>query len=387
MFNYDTHAYFEAFALEEAKAIMTYNGHDIINLDIGNPDIAPPDIALETLKENAGRQSIWRYVDPRGLPVLRKAARDYYIRRFGAHIDPDPDANILMTLGAKEGMVSAASALLRPGDVVLVPFPSYPVHHFAFDIAGCKRLNYPAGGDDLVLALLAKDMACDDVRAILVCSPSNPTGMTHSERFIEGVLQMAREHNVYVFSDLAYAELYFDGEAPASLIGRGYDDIVIEFTTMSKSFGMAGARIGFACSASVNIKKIFNYKSYHDYGGFPGAQEAAAAVLASDQSQYLDSMRATYRKRRDVVVKSVIDAGWHTYLPEGGMFVWARLPKHLADEGSVSACVKILREKGVALAPGALFGQDFYVRIGLIREADELEHIFGDLFSDPRFRG
>ncbi|MBY0519489.1 MAG: aminotransferase class I/II-fold pyridoxal phosphate-dependent enzyme, partial [Sphingomonas sp.] len=310
-------------------------GEDIIDLGMGNPDLPPPPHVIAKLTEVASKPDAHGYSASRGIPGLRKAQANYYARRFG--VDLDPEREVVVTMGSKEGLASLATAITAPGDVVLAPNPSYPIHTFGFIIAGATIRAVPTTPDERYWEALERAMAFTVPRpSILVVNyPSNPTAETVGIDFYERLVAWARENNVWVISDLAYSELYFDGKPTTSILQvPGAKDVAVEFTSLSKTYSMAGWRIGFAVGNQKLIAAMTRVKSYLDYGAFTPIQAAACAALNGPQD-IVEANRALYHKRRDVLIDSFGRAGWDIPAPAASMFAWAPLPPALAHLGSL----------------------------------------------------
>ncbi len=356
------------------KAAARARGVDIVDLGMGNPDGAPPDHVIEKLSEVARKPHAHRYSASRGIPGLRKAQANYYKRRFGVEVDPQTE--VIVTLGSKEGLANLAQAITAPGDVVLAPNPSYPIHTFGFIIAGAAIRSIPAApGEDFFRRLqMAMHYTVPRPKVLVVGYPSNPTAYVADLGFYERLVAFAREHELIVISDLAYAEIYFgDQPTPSILEVEGAKDIAVEFTSMSKTYSMAGWRIGFAVGNARLIEALARVKSYLDYGAFTPVQAAAVAALNGPQD-IVQQNRDLYRKRRDVLVESFARAGWTIPVPKASMFAWAPIPERFHNLGSVEFSKKLLTEAHVAVAPGVGFGEEGegFVRIALVENEQRL---------------
>ncbi len=356
------------------KAAARARGEDIIDLGMGNPDGVPPKHVIEKLCEVAGKPNAHRYSASRGIPGLRRAQAAYYERRFGVTLDPDKE--VIVTLGSKEGLANLAQAITAPGDVVLAPNPSYPIHTFGFIIAGAAIRSIPAApGDDFFRRLeMAVRFTVPRPKVLVVGYPSNPTAYVADLPFYERLVAFAREHELIVISDLAYAEIYFgDTPTPSILQVDGAKEVAVEFTSMSKTFSMAGWRIGFAVGNPRLIEALARVKSYLDYGAFTPVQAAAVAALNGPQD-IIAANRALYRKRRDVLVESFRRAGWEIPVPQASMFAWAPIPERFHNLGSVEFSKRLLTEGHVAVAPGVGFGEEGegFVRIALVENEQRL---------------
>ncbi len=350
------------------------SGRDIIDLGMGNPDLPPPQHVIDKLCEVAAKPDAHGYSQSKGIPGLRRAQANYYARRFG--VDVDPESEVVVTMGSKEGLASLATAITAPGDVVLAPNPSYPIHTFGFIIAGATIRSVPTTPDDDYFASLERAMAFTVPRpSILVVNyPSNPTAETVDLAFYERLVAWARENKVWIISDLAYSELYYDGNPTVSILQvKGAKDVAIEFTSLSKTFSMAGWRIGFAVGNRELIAAMTRVKSYLDYGAFTPIQAAACAALNGPQD-IVETNRQLYHKRRDVLVEVFGRAGWEIPPPRASMFAWAPLPPALAHMGSLEFSKQMLEHADVAVAPGVGYGEDGegFVRIALVENEQRL---------------
>ena len=349
-------------------------GRDIIDLGMGNPDLPPPSHVIEKLCEVARKPDAHGYSQSKGIPGLRRAQANYYARRFGVELDPESE--VVVTMGSKEGLASLATAITAPGDVVLAPNPSYPIHTFGFIIAGATIRSVPTTPDQNYFAALDRAMAFTVPRpSILVVNyPSNPTAETVDLGFYERLIAWAKANEVWVISDLAYSELYYDGNPTVSVLQvPGAKDVAVEFTSMSKTFSMAGWRIGFAVGNARLIAAMTRVKSYLDYGAFTPVQAAACAALNGPQD-IVEKNRELYRKRRDVLVESFARAGWDIPAPKASMFAWAPLPPALKDMGSLEFSKQLLTHADVAVAPGVGYGEEGegFVRIALVENEQRL---------------
>ncbi|MBT6857181.1 MAG: LL-diaminopimelate aminotransferase [Rhodospirillaceae bacterium] len=356
------------------KAKARAAGEDIIDFGMGNPDSPTPPHIVEKLVETVADPRTHRYSASRGIPGLRKAIAAYYERRFGVDIDPESEA--IVTLGSKEGLANLASAITSPGDVILVPNPSYPIHQFGFIIADGAVRNIPVIPDeDFFTALdIAVTQSVPKPTAVVLNYPNNPTTAMADLDFYERVVDYCRHHKIYILSDLAYAEVYFDGPPPPSILQvKGARDVAVEFTSMSKTYSMPGWRIGFATGNKNLISALSRIKSYLDYGAFTPIQVAATAALNGPQD-CVDQMRQLYRERRDVLIDSMSQAGWEIPSPPSTMFAWAPVPPAFSDLGSNEFAKLLLREAMVAVSPGIAFGEhgDGHVRISLVENRQRI---------------
>jgi len=356
------------------KAAARAAGEDIIDLGMGNPDSPTPQHIVDKLVETVNNPRTHGYSVSRGIKGLRNANADYYERRFGVKVDPETET--VVTLGSKEGLANLASAITTPGDVILVPNPSYPIHHFGFMIAGASVRNIPAfPGEGMLEALKrAVQHSLPKPSAIVINYPSNPTACVCDLGFYEEIVDFCRSNGIWILSDLAYAEIYFDDNPPPSILQvKNAWDIAVEFTSMSKTYSMAGWRIGYATGNKELIGALTRIKSYLDYGAFTPVQVAAAAALNGPQD-CVDDIRALYKKRRDVVIDGLASAGWEIPSPPATMFAWAPIPEKFAHLGSLEFSKLLLQEAQVAVAPGVGFGEhgEGYVRIGLVENVHRL---------------
>jgi alanine-synthesizing transaminase len=341
---------------------------------MGNPDLPPPPHVIEKLCEVAMKPDAHGYSASKGIPGVRKAQASYYARRF--NVDLDPDSEVVMTMGSKEGLASLATAITAPGDVVLAPNPSYPIHTFGFIIAGATIRSVPTTPDERYWESLDRAMRYSVPRpsVIIVNYPSNPTAETVDLAFYERLVSWARENKVWVLSDLAYSELYFDGNPTRSILEvPGAKDVAVEFTSMSKTFSMAGWRVGFAVGNKQLIAALTRVKSYLDYGAFTPIQAATCAALNGPQD-IVEANRLLYQKRRDVMVEAFGRAGWEIPSPRASMFAWAPLPPALREMGSLEFSKQLLTHAEVAVAPGVGYGEDGegYVRIAMVENEQRL---------------
>ncbi|QFT78885.1 LL-diaminopimelate aminotransferase [Erythrobacter sp. THAF29] len=349
-------------------------GQDIIDLGMGNPDQPPPQHVIDKLCEVARKPDAHGYSQSKGIPGLRRAQANYYERRFG--VDLDPESEVVVTMGSKEGLASLANAITAPGDVVLAPNPSYPIHTFGFIIAGATIRSVPTTPDEEYWRSLESAMNFTVPRpSVLVVSyPSNPTAETVDLAFYERLVEWARDNEVWVLSDLAYSELYYDGNPTRSIMEvEGAKDVAVEFTSMSKTYSMAGWRMGFAVGNKKLIAALTRVKSYLDYGAFTPIQAAACAALNGPQD-IVESNRELYQKRRDVMVEAFGRAGWEVPAPPASMFAWAPLPPALESMGSLEFSKQLLTEAQVAVAPGVGYGEEGegFVRIAMVENEQRL---------------
>jgi alanine-synthesizing transaminase len=356
------------------KAGARAKGIDIIDLGMGNPDLPTPQAIVDKLCEAAQDPRTHRYSSSKGIPGLRKAQAGYYERRFGVKLNPD--TQIVATLGSKEGFANMAQAITAPGDVILCPNPSYPIHAFGFIMAGGVIRSIPVEPDEHFIPALERGVkhSIPKPLCLIVSYPSNPTAMVASLDFYKDVVAFAKKHDIIVLSDLAYSEIYFDGNPPPSLLQvPGAMDVAVEFTSMSKTFSMPGWRMGFAVGNEKLIAALARVKSYLDYGAFTPIQVAATAALNGDGSDIAE-VRDTYHKRRDVMVDAFGKAGFQVPPPAASMFAWAPIHEKFRPLGSLEFSKLLIEQAEVAVAPGIGFGEhgDDFVRIALVENEHRL---------------
>jgi alanine-synthesizing transaminase len=361
--------------VNKLKAKARAAGADIIDLGMGNPDLPTPKHVVDKLVETVGKPRTNRYSASRGIPGLRRAQAGYYGRRFGVKLNPE--TQVVATLGSKEGFANMAQAITAPGDVVLTPNPSYPIHAFGFLIAGGVIRSVPAEPTPDYFVALERALIHSTPKpiAVVVCYPSNPTAMVASLDFYKDLVLFAKKHEIFILSDLAYAEVYFDdNDRPPSVFqAPGAFDVAVEFTSMSKTFSMAGWRMGFAVGNERLIAALGRVKSYLDYGAFTPIQVAAAAAL-NGPDDCIAEMRATYKKRRDVMVESFAAAGWPIEPPRASMFAWTQVPEKFRHLGSLEFSKLLIEKADVAVAPGIGFGEhgDDFVRLALVENEQRI---------------
>ena len=356
------------------KAQARNAGADIIDLGMGNPDLSAPRHVIEKLTETAGKPRTDRYSASKGIAGLRRAQANYYERRFGVKLNPD--TQVISTLGSKEGFANMAQAITAPGDVVLVPNPSYPIHAFGFLMAGGVIRSVPAEPTPDFFVALERAVVHSIPKpiAVVVCYPSNPTAMVASLDFYRDLVAFAKKHDIFILSDLAYAELYFDDYPPPSVLQiPGAMDVTVEFTSMSKTYSMAGWRMGFAVGNERLLSALGRVKSYLDYGAYTPIQVAAAAAL-NGPDDCIHEMRAIYKRRRDVMVESFAQAGWSIPAPAASMFAWVPIPERFQPLGSLEFSKLLIEKADVAVAPGIGFGEhgDNYVRLALVENEQRI---------------
>ena len=358
----------------ERKMAARRRGDDIVDMSMGNPDGATPPHIVAKLTEAAQRPDTHGYSASKGIPRLRRAIARWYQQRYAVDIDPDSEA--IVTIGSKEGLAHLMLATLDRGDTVLVPDPSYPIHIYGAVIAGAQIRSVPlAPGIDFFAELEnAIRGSYPKPKMIVIGFPSNPTAQCVELDFFERVIALAKKHDIFVVHDLAYADIVFDGwKAPSIMQVPGAKDIAVEFFTLSKSYNMAGWRIGFMVGNPDLVAALARIKSYHDYGTFTPLQIAAIAALEGDQ-QCVRDIAATYQKRRDVLYKGLMEAGWQVELPKASMYIWARIPEHYRSLGSLAFANLLLDQAKVSVSPGVGFGDygDEYVRFALIENESRI---------------
>jgi alanine-synthesizing transaminase len=360
--------------VNRVKAAARNAGADIIDLGMGNPDLPAPAHVVEKLKETIGKTRTDRYSSSRGIPGLRRAQAAYYARRFGVKLNPE--SQIVATLGSKEGFANVAQAICAPGDVVLVPNPSYPIHAFGFLMAGGVIRSVPAEVGPEYFHSLERAVIHSIPKpiALVVCYPSNPTAQVADLDFYKDLVAFARKHGLFILSDLAYAEVYFDDNPPPSVLQvPGAMDVTVEFTSMSKTYSMPGWRMGFAVGNERIIAALARVKSYLDYGAFTPVQVAAAAALNGPDDCIVE-MRDVYRKRREAMVDSFGRAGWSIPSPAASMFAWAPIPEPFQTLGSLEFSKLLVEKAEVAVAPGMGFGEhgEGFVRLALVENEQRI---------------
>jgi alanine-synthesizing transaminase len=359
----------------QLKMEARHRGEDIIDLGMGNPDLATPEPIVEKLVEAARNPRNHRYSASKGIPNLRLEISRWYARRYNVDIDPETEA--IATIGAKEGFSHLVLALVEPGDKVIVPDPSYPIHSFAATIAGCQLIKLPVndGPEAMLEALRRLEYSRSDQPKLLVLSfPHNPTTVCVELPFFEEVVAIARERGYLVVHDLAYADLGFDGYKPPSILQvKGAKDVAVEMFSMSKSYSMAGWRMGFCVGNKQAVYALTRLKSYLDYGMFQPIQIAGIIALR-DCDEYVPQIVEVYRKRRDVLIKGLNSAGWNVPSPKGTMFVWAKIPEYFVKLGSLEFAKQLITRAGVAVSPGNGFGEagEGYVRFALVENEQRI---------------
>jgi alanine-synthesizing transaminase len=350
------------------KASARARGADIIDLGMGNPDLPTPKAIVDKLCEVVRDPRTHRYSSSRGIPGLRRAQASYYARRFGVKLNPE--TQVVATLGSKEGFANMAQAITAPGDVVLCPNPTYPIHAFGFIMSGGVVRSIPVEPDENFIPALERGVrhSIPKPLAMILNYPSNPSALVASLDFYKDVVAFARKNEIVILSDLAYSEIYFDGNPPPSVLQvPGAMDVTVEFTSMSKTFSMPGWRMGFAVGNERLIAALSRVKSYLDYGAFTPIQVAATAALNGDGSDIAE-VRAVYHKRRDIMMDAFGRAGWDIPAPPASMFAWAPIPEQFRHLGSLEFSKLLIEHADVAVAPGVGFGEygDDYVRLALV---------------------
>lgn len=360
--------------LKDAKRAA---GHDIIDFGMGNPDIPTPKHIVDKLVETVNAPNTHRYSASRGIPGLRKAISGYYGRRFGVDVDPETEA--VVSIGSKEGLANMAQAISTPEDNILVPNPSYPIHEFGFKIASANVMSLPMYQGKAIQQQVVE--AVEECKkdgkkkplALILNYPGNPTADVATLDFYEEMVDLCRFHGIYILSDLAYCEIYFDEPTPSILQVKGAKDICVEFTSMSKTYSMPGWRVGFCVGNKDLINALTRIKSYLDYGVFTPIQVASAYALNGPQD-CVDDIRRRYKSRRDVLIEGMSAAGWDIPSPKASMFAWAEIPEKFKHMGSIEFAKLLMNEAEVAVSPGIGFGEhgDGHVRISLVENKQRI---------------
>ena len=358
----------------ELRAAARRRGEDIIDMSMGNPDGATPAHIVAKLAEVAQRPDTHGYSASKGIPRLRRAISHWYADRYGVEIDPDREA--IVTIGSKEGLAHLMLATLDRGDTVLVPDPSYPIHIYGAVIAGADIRSVPVAEGIDFFGELEKAIrgSYPKPKMMVLGFPSNPTAQCVELPFFERVIALAKKHEILVVHDLAYADIVYDGyQAPSIMQVKGAKDVAVEFFTLSKSYNMAGWRVGFMVGNADLVAALARIKSYHDYGSFTPVQVAAIAALEGDQ-QCVKDITAAYQKRRDVLVKGLREAGWPVECPKASMYIWARIPEAYRALGSLEFSKQLLAKAKVSVSPGIGFGDhgDEHVRFALIENESRI---------------
>jgi len=360
--------------VNKIKARLRGQGTDIIDFGMGNPDMPTPKHIVDKLVETARDPKAGRYSASKGIQGLRKAMAGYYGRRFGVKLDPDRE--VIATLGSKEGFANLAQALTAPGDVIICPNPAYPIHAYGFIMAGGVIRHVPAGSPEEYLSGISRAVkhSAPPPSVLIVSYPSNPTAQWVDLDFYKEIVGLARKHDLLVLSDIAYSEIYFDDNPPPSLLQvEGAKDIAVEVNSLSKTFAMAGWRVGMVVGNERMCAALGRVKSYLDYGAYTPIQVAAAAAL-NGPTDCIEEIRGIYKSRRDTLVDSMRRAGWDIPAPPASMFAWAKLPPQYEAAGSMLFSKLLVEEAGVAVAPGVAFGEygEGYVRIGLVENEQRI---------------
>ena len=373
--------------INNLKAKERLKGRDIIDLGMGNPDNGTPKHIVEKLIQAVKNNKTHRYSVSKGIVGLRRAHSNYYARRFGVKINYEKE--VVVTLGSKEGLANLASAISSKGDIILVPDPSYPIHPYGFLIAGAVVKRIKMSDEELFLKNLVKSINKfkNKIKAVVINYPNNPTTKIVDISFYKELISICRKNNIWILSDLAYAEIFFEGSPPPSILQvKNAKDIAVEFTSMSKTFNMPGWRIGFASGNKTLIAALARIKSYLDYGAFTPIQVAATAALNGPQS-YIEDIRKTYKSRRDVLIDSMSRSGWVIPKPKATMFAWAPIPKKYSSRGSIFFSKLLLKKAGLAVSPGVGFGAlgDKHVRISLVENEQRIRQASRNIRNNINF--
>jgi alanine-synthesizing transaminase len=355
------------------KARLRAEGRDVIDFGMGNPDMPAPQHIVDKLIETARKPRTNRYSASKGVPGLRRSIARYYERRFNVKLDPDTE--VVATLGSKEGFANLAQAMTAPGDVIIAPDPAYPIHAYGFIIAGGVIRSVPAPSPEAYLSGVSRAIAHVTPKpiAMVLNYPSNPTAQMVGLDFYKDAVALAKKHDIWILSDLAYSEIYFDAPSPSCLEVDGAKDLCVEVNSLSKTYAMAGFRVGMAVGNRRLIAALGRVKSYLDYGAYTPIQVAASAALDGPQD-CVDEIRAIYKGRRDALIESFGKIGWAIPTPPGSMFAWSPIPEEFRAMGSVAFAKKLMEEADVAVAPGLGFGEhgEGFVRIGLVENEQRI---------------
>ena len=373
--------------INDLKAKERLKGRDIIDLGMGNPDNSTPKHIVEKLIQTVKNGKTHRYSVSKGIVGLRKAHCNYYSRRFGVKLNFEKE--VVVTLGSKEGLANLASAITSKGDIILVPDPSYPIHPYGFLIAGAVVKRIKMSDEELFLKNLVKSINKfkNKIKAVVINYPNNPTTKIVDLDFYKELVGICKKNNIWILSDLAYAEIFFEGSPPPSILQvKNAKDIAVEFTSMSKTFNMPGWRIGFASGNKVLISALARIKSYLDYGAFTPIQVAATAALNGPQS-YIEDIRNIYKSRRDVLINSMNRSGWIIPKPKATMFAWAPIQKKYSSKGSIYFSKFLLKKAGLAVSPGIGFGAfgDKHVRISLVENEQRIRQASRNIRNNINF--
>ncbi len=365
-------------SIYQLKQKAVEDGFNIIDFGMGNPDSAPPQHVMNELAELTKNPQLYGYSVTGGIEILKKAICNYYQRRFKVELDYKTQS--LVTIGAKEGIASLATAISDDKNYICVPSPSYPIHTFAFIISKSNivHINALTAKEFLKNFIHHVENSAKKPQAVIISYPCNPTTQIADISFYEEIVSFCRKHQIYIISDIAYCELYFDEKSkPNSVLEvKGADEIAIEFSSVSKSYSMAGARVGFAVGNKNLISALYKIKSYLDYGSFSPLQMVSASALSEKSDDYLINLRQLYKKRADYFVKKFAqELGWHIDYPKASMFVWAKIPSQFSHFSSFDFCKKMILETGVAMSPGSSFGVngEGFVRFSMIRNENEID--------------
>jgi alanine-synthesizing transaminase len=359
------------------------SGHKIIDFGMGNPDSSPPNHVIEELSTLCKNPNLYGYSTTGGIDQLKNAIADYYLRRFNVKIDPKTQA--LITIGSKEGIASLATAISNKGDIC-VPNPSYPIHNFAFVIARSSVIRIEALNSKIFFEKFVNYVENADKKplAVIVSYPSNPTTETVDIGFYKAIVEFCKKHQIFIISDIAYCEIYFDdANKPHSILEvKGALDIAIEFSSVSKSYSLAGTRVGFAVGNDELIKYLLKIKSYLDYGSFTPLQMVAVSALSPKSDEYLINLRKLYFERIQYFIKKFDqELNWKIEAPKASMFIWAKLPAQFSNISSFDFCKDLILKSGIAISPGSSFGEcgEGYVRFSMIRNFQEIDEMVGRL--------
>jgi alanine-synthesizing transaminase len=358
--------------VDQLKRELRREGRDVVDLGFGNPDIPSPALAVEKLTEAAAKPVNHRYSASRGIPRLREAVAELYERHFGVRLDPE--SQVVTTIGAKEGLAHLMWVLLEPGDVAVVPTPSYPIHLVAPRLAGATVVAAPIGTEGVDAVEAAVRAATPTPRVLIVSFPHNPTTATATPELMQRIVDVARERDLIVVHDFAYADIAFDGHVPPSILqAEGADKCAVELYSMTKSFSMAGWRVGFAVGRADVVQALAKLKSYLDYGTFQPIQIASIVTLR-EAADYPIEVCEIYRSRRNALCSGLARAGWPVEPPRGTMFVWAPIPEPFRAQGSLEFALRLAQDANVAVSPGVGFGEggDGHVRFALVENEQRI---------------
>ena len=374
--------------INDLKAKERLKGRDIIDLGMGNPDNSTPKHIVDKLIETIKNGKTHRYSVSRGIIGLRKAHCNYYQRRFGVKLNFENE--VVVTLGSKEGLANLASAITSKGDIILVPNPSYPIHPYGFLIAGAIVKRIRMTEEELFIRNLEKSINKykNKIKAIVINYPNNPTTKIVELNFYKELVKICKKNNIWILSDIAYAEIYFNKKPPPSILQvKDAKQIAVEFCSMSKSYNMPGWRIGFASGNKILISALARIKSYLDYGAFTPIQVAAATALNASQ-EHVSNIRKVYESRRNVLIESMNRVGWEIPTPEASMFAWAPIPKKYLNKGSIYFSKILLKKASLAVSPGIGFGSygDKHVRISLVENEQRIRQAARNIKNNLSFK-